>query len=129
MVGRGESAPPAELASGMDLLEERATAISRTGKRLRRILCELSELEQELDRMDLTLQIPSLSGEIRQNLELEMDLSVDAYNHLREAASDAYQQLVYQRESCGFRGHEVLQRCYPIPDLRLPGDLEDLMEQ
>lgn len=116
-------------AEELDLLEERTTAISRTGKRLKRILSELSELEQELDQMERTLQIPGLSSEIQQNIELEMDLSVDAYNHLREAASDAFQQLVYQRESCGFKGHEVLQRCYPIPDLLLPGDFTDLMEQ
>lgn len=113
----------------LDLLEERTGAISRTGKRLKRFLSELQELEQELDRMEFTLQIPGLSHDIQQNIELEMDLSVDAYNHLREAASDAYQQLVYQRESCGFRGHEVLERCYPIPDLLLPGDMIDLMEQ
>ena len=129
MVSIEDTTQPADTLTSLDLLEERTMAISRTGKRLKRLLYELKELERELDRIELTLQLPGLPHGMRQNIELEMDLTVDAYNHLREAATDAYQQLVYQRESCGFRAHEVLQRCYPIPDLLLPGDMIDLMEQ
>ena len=110
-------------------LEERAGALHRTTLRLRRMLRELKRMESELDRLDLTLRLPGLSAQRRRDIEAEMDLSVDAYNHLREAASCSFGQLIAQRESFGFRGHELVRRCYPIPDLLLPPDtLEELLE-
>ena len=62
-------------------------------------------------------------------LQAEIDLSVNACNHLREAACNAYRQLICQRESFGFRAHDMLRRRYPIPDLLLPPDtFEDIIE-
>jgi hypothetical protein len=104
----------------VDLLEERALAIDRTSKRLDRFLNEMKELEEEIDRLELMLYLPGLSVTIRQNISMEIDLSTDAFNHLHDAATDAYRQLICQRECFGFRGHELIQRCFPIPDLRLP---------
>jgi len=113
----------------VDLLEERAGAIGRASERLGRILAEMNELAQELDRMELTIYIPGISTEMCQEIQTEIDVSVDAYNHLREAAAYAYRQLILLRESCGFRGHELVQRCYPIPDLRFPTTYLDCLEQ
>ncbi len=82
-------------------------------------------MEAELDRLDLTLRIPGLSVRRRRDIQAEIDLSVEAYNYLREAASCSFQQLIQQRESFGFRGHELIHRCYPIPDLLLPPEALD----
>ncbi len=120
---------PVTIWDEVDLLEERAGAIGRAGKRLGRILAEMKELEQELDRMELTIFIPGISAEMLQEIQTEIDLSVDAYNHLREAAAYAYRQLILLREACGFRGHEMVQRCYPIPELRFPTTYLDCLEQ
>ncbi|MCC6749744.1 MAG: hypothetical protein IT371_18910 [Deltaproteobacteria bacterium] len=100
------------------LLEERMGALDRTGQRLERILDEMGTLEKDLDRLDQTLFLPGLSELTREELLDEMDLGVAAYNHLREAAAGAYRQLIVQREACGFRHHEVVRRCYAIPELR-----------
>ncbi len=112
-----------------ELVEERAGAMRRTGRRLGRMLKELKSMETELGRLDLTLQLPGLSARLRSEIQAEIDLSVDAYNHLREAACNAYRQLISQRESFGFRGHEMVRRCYPIPDLLLlPDAVEETIE-
>jgi hypothetical protein len=113
---------------GIELLQERAGAIGRTGARLNRILTEMTDLERELDRMSLTLHLPGLSLEVREDIRAEMDLSISEYNHLRQAAAEAYRQLIHQRESCGFRGHELVQQCFPIPDLLLTSDVPDYLD-
>ncbi len=100
-----------------DLLEERARAMGRTGQRLDRLLSEMRDLEQEIDRLEVTLYVPGLSVEVRHDIQEEVDLSTDTYNQLREAAAATYSQLIHQRESCGFRSHDLVERCYPIPEL------------
>jgi len=122
---------PLEMDPGWEaeFLDERATALHRTTLRLRRMLKELKAMEGELDRLDLTQRLPGLSARRRRDLQCEIDLSVDAYNYLREAASCSFRQLIQQRESFGFRGHELVHRCYHIPELLLPPDtFEEILE-
>ncbi len=116
---------PPHLGTRVDpeLLEEQARSMDRTGRRLVRLLDELRELEAELDELDRRSRSDGLAEETRAGLCGELDLAIDAFNHLREAADCALRQLVLERESCGFRRHEVLERCYPIPDLVLTPDL------
>jgi len=109
----------------LDLLEERAKAISRISQRLGRILEEVKELDGELDRFELLHWLPGLSSEARHDIQLDIDLSTDAYNNLREAAACAFRQLVHHRERCGFHSHELLRRCYSIPEMRLPVDFSE----
>ncbi len=99
------------------LFRERLASLDRTGKRLARLIAELNEINEELDGLDQMLFVPGLPDGARQELLAEMDLAVGAYNHLRDAASESYRLLVLQRESCGFRNHQVLRLCYPIPEL------------
>jgi hypothetical protein len=99
------------------LLAERLRALDRTGQRLGRIIDELKEINDELERLDQILFVPGLPEQIRRDVLADMDLSVGTYNHLRDAASEVYRQLVLQRECCGFRSHAVLRECYPIPEL------------
>jgi predicted nuclease with TOPRIM domain len=96
----------------LERLEERAAIIDRAGQRLERLLVELGELEHELERLDEGYRLPNLPSEVRAELRAEIELSVGAYNHLRSAAEAVFRQLVLERERCGFRGHEVLERCY-----------------
>jgi hypothetical protein len=104
----------------VELLEERVRSIDRTGQRLERLLGEMQELTEELDRLEIALCLPGLNDEFRSGVEVEIDIATDAFNHLREAAAGAFRQLIHQRERCGFRGHAAVERCYPIPELRLP---------
>ena len=116
---------PPRLAARVDseLLEEQARSMDRTGRRLGRMIEELKELEAELDQLDQRSRSDTLSDEARGGLTSELELAVEAYNLLRECAERTLQQLVLERESCGFRGHEVLERCYPIPDPVLTPEL------
>jgi hypothetical protein len=104
----------------VEVLEERVRSIDRTSQRLERLLREMQELADELDRLEIALCLPGIPHAFRTGVEVELDISTDAFNHLREAAAGAYRQLIHQRECCGFRGHAVVERCYPIPELRLP---------
>ena len=103
-----------------ELLAARMVALDRTGKRLSRLIDELNGINEDLDRLDQILFAPGISEDARQDLLAEIDLAVGAYNHLREASSGAYRQLILQREGCGFRSHEVLRHAYPIPELHQP---------
>jgi hypothetical protein len=103
-----------------ELLEERARAMGRTGQRLDRLLSEMRDLERDIDRLEVTLYVPGLSVEVRRGVQEEVDLSTDTYNQIREAAAATYSQLIHQRESCGFRSHDLVERCYPIPDVIFP---------
>jgi hypothetical protein len=121
-----EPAPrPSPLGAQADpeQLEAQARAMDRTGRRLARLLDELRELETELDELDQRCHGDGLAEAIRGGLSAELELAVDAYNLLRESAERTLQQLVLERESCGFRGHEVLERCYPLPDPVLTPEL------
>ncbi len=115
--------------AGSDFFEERMRSIRRTGKRLARLLNELKNLEQEIDRLEVACFIPGLSSAMQQDLLAEMDLLIEGYNHLREAATNLFRYLINQRESCGFRGHELIQRCFSIPEYRLRSDITDLFDQ
>jgi hypothetical protein len=119
----GPRPPRSEAWVDPALLDHQAQAIDRTSRRLGRLLEELRELEAELDELDRRSRSDELCEEARAGLTGELELAVDSYNHLREAADCALRQLVLERESCGFRGHEVLARCYPIPDLVITPEL------
>lgn len=108
------------------LFEARGTVILQMVKRLDRLLAVLKELEADLDDMEQSLNATETLHEDRQNeLNMELILVVDAYNHLRESANLIYRRIILHRESCGFRGHDAIRRSYPIPDLRLPPYLMD----
>jgi hypothetical protein len=120
----------AELRWGDEVQEELARAIDRGGQRLGRLIAELEELAREIDRLELTLFIPGLSAELGRNVRHELDLATAAFNALHDAALCTYQQLICQRERCGFRDHKVIESCFRIPDLPsvIEPDLYELRE-
>jgi hypothetical protein len=124
-----ESKNPILFRSPDTLFLERTGAISRASEQLERFLAELEALERELDRLQLTLDNPTQLPQVLKETQTEMDLLIDEYNHLREAAANNLRRLIHLRESCGFRQHDLLQRCFPIPELLLPSLPETLLNQ
>lgn len=102
---------------GDELLEELGLAIDRGGQRLGRLIAELKELASEVDRLELTLFIPGLPSAVQRNVRHELDLATDAFRALHDAAECTYEQLIRQRERCGFTDHRIVARCHSIPSL------------
>jgi len=120
----------AEVRWGDEVQEELARAIDRGGQRLGRLIAELEELAREIDRLELTLFIPGLTADVRRSVRVELALATQAFHALHAAASCTYQQLICQRERCGFRDHQLVESCFRIPDLPsvIEPDLYELRE-
>lgn len=102
------------------ILQDRISALGRTSDRLSRLINELRQLEIEIDRLECTLTTSEINIELRQEVMAEIEINVESYNHIREAATSTCSHLIQLREGCGFRGHEMIHRCYRIPAQRLP---------
>ncbi|MCB9557571.1 MAG: hypothetical protein H6707_15795 [Deltaproteobacteria bacterium] len=108
------------------LYSDRLGALDRASSRLGRLIDELEGINSDLDHLDEMLFVPDLPDEVRRGLLAEMDIAVGAYNHLRDATTESYRQLILLRECCGFRNHDVVRRCFPIPELHEP--LQDIVD-
>jgi len=120
---------PVSFWGDTELVEERTSALTRSAERLERLLSEMTGLEQDLERVDLTLGLPGIDPDAAAGLQHELDLAIEAYNHVREAAASCYHRLILQREALGFRVHDAVERCYPIPDMILPPEEYEELEQ
>lgn len=90
-----------------EIVQEMAYALGRTAAKVDHALLQLELLQRELTD-DLS---PSRRAEL-----------LDLFRERREAAIRFRRDLLIHREAIGIRRNDILERLYPIPEVREPGN-------
>ena len=92
----------------LEIVQERAEVLGRTGEALHRALQELKTIEE---RINLAMASECSSEEARQAVNRE----IKRFNKAREHAKLRYYYLIVTREAMGFRKHKMVEEIYQIP--------------
>ena len=110
----GRFDPETPTRAELDIMQEKAEALGRTGGRLDESLRRLKILEQRIKMLER-------QGEGAR----AVNAFIREFNQVRERARQYLQYLIIQREAIGFRRHTNVTRMYQIPLKKRPRVDED----
>jgi len=97
----------------LEIIQERAEVLGRTGEALHRALHELKVIEERID------SVMAAAGPDEESWR-KINREIKQFNRARENAKLRYYYLIVTREAMGFRRHKSVEEVYQIPPRKKP---------